>query len=95
MARGPLCFRLSEDLHVAVEDLAQRAGITTSEWVRDVLYRIVYGEPPGIDQGYITGRQLGFRMMQLAFKDAWDITPTTVEDAMERLQLGSPGRSGD
>jgi hypothetical protein len=89
---GPLCFRLPADLHAAVEDLAQQAGISTSEWVRDVLFRIVYGEPPGIDQGYMTGRQLGFRMMQLAFKDAWDMTPMTAEEATERLGVGNPGK---
>lgn len=94
MAR-PLCFRLPADLHAAVEDLASQAGVSTSEWVRDVLFRIVYGEPPGIDQGYFTGRQLGFRMMQLAFKDAWDMTPTTPEEAMARLSVGGPGKPSD
>jgi hypothetical protein len=58
-----------------------------------MLYRIVYGEPPGIEAGYIQGRQLGFRMMHLAFAEAWAATPANVEDAMGAIQAGSPGRT--
>ena len=97
MARGPLCVRLPPDIHAAVESLAETAGITASEWVRDQLFRVVYGEPPGIDQGYIAGRNLGYRAMSLIFRDAIKIAveqmPTDVESAQHLLQLGSPGRT--
>lgn len=94
MARtGPLCFRLPPDLHAAVEDAAAAAGITTSEWIRDMLHRLVYGVPPGIEEGYIQGRQLGMRVLQLTVAEAWKAMPITVDDAMAMLQAGSPGRT--
>jgi hypothetical protein len=70
--------------------MATQAGLTTSEWVRDVLHRIVYGEPLGIDAGYIQGRSLGFRVVHLAFRDAWERMPTSIEDALELLKEGNP-----
>jgi hypothetical protein len=74
--------------------MADNAGITTSEWVRDMLQRIVYGQPPGIDEGYMQGRALGFRVMHLAFRNAWDASPTNVDDALAMVTAGSPGRAG-
>ncbi|MGH7177181.1 MAG: CopG family transcriptional regulator [Tepidisphaeraceae bacterium] len=85
MANNPMCLRISDDLRYAVDDLAAKAGLSTSEWIRTALFQIVYGEPPGIDQGYMAGRQIGFRMMQAAFHEAWGIMPTTIEEAMVRL----------
>jgi hypothetical protein len=91
MARpAPLAFRLPPDLHAAIEDMAANAGVTVSEWVRDMLHRIVYGEPPGIDAGYIQGRSLGFRVVHLAFRDAWERMPTNIEDALAMITAGNP-----
>jgi hypothetical protein len=92
---NPLCFRLPPDLHAAVTHAADAAGITTSEWVRDMLHRLVYGEPPGIDAGYIQGRQLGFRMVSLALRDAWNASPATIEGAMAAIQAGQPPHDED
>lgn len=87
---APLCFRLPPDLHAAVASMAENAGISTSEWVRITLHQIVYGQPPGIDDGYIQGRQLGFRVMMLYFNEAWKNKPNTVDEAMAMLQVGNP-----
>ena len=90
---GPLCLRLPADLHAAVVQMAEASQITTSEWVRDMLFRIVYGTPPGIDEGYMHGRALGMRIVHHALKTAADHLPTTAEEAQAMLQLGSPGRT--
>jgi hypothetical protein len=91
MARQDIiCARLPPDLHAAVAEMASSAGITTSEWVRDMITRIVYGQPPGIDEGYRQGRALGFRMMHLAFRQAWENAPDTIEAAMPIIQAGNP-----
>ena len=90
---SPLCLRLSDDLHAAVIEMAEQQGVTTSEWMRDMLHRVVYNEPPGVEAGYMQGRQLGFRMLHLAFAETWKNLPTNVEDAMAMLQAGSPGRT--
>jgi len=88
---APLCFRLPPDLYAAVTEMAEAEGVTTSEWVRDMLQRIVYGQPPGIDEGYMQGRSLGFRMMHVAFRDAWAQMPTDVHEAMQRIQAEARG----
>jgi len=88
---SPLCIRLPPDLQAAVDHAAAAQGVTVSEWVRDMLHRLVYGEPPGIDAGYIQGRQLGFRMVSIALRDAWAASPATIEEAMAAIQMGSPG----
>ena len=90
---GPRCFRLPPDLDAAIDQAAEAAGITPSEWIRDMLHRIVYGEPPGIEEGYIQGRQLGFRVMQLGLAELWKTLPGNVDDAMGMIQAGSPGRT--
>lgn len=94
----PLCIRLSTDLHIAVTQLAQNQGMSISEWVRDMLYRIVYNNAPGVEEGYIQGRQIGvaatFSVIRRAIEQAVQELPTTAEDAIPLTQLGSPGRGG-
>lgn len=86
MSTTTMAFKVPADLHTAIVDMAERNGVTVSEWIRDQMHRIVYGEPLGMEQGYIEGRQLGFRSMQLAFKRAWDLTPEDVESAVVEMQ---------
>jgi hypothetical protein len=93
VAHPTLCFKVPADLHTAIVEMAERSGVTASEWLRDQMHRIVYGEPLGMEQGYIEGRQLGFRTLQLVFKDAWDDMPETIEDAVAKMQEYSRTRS--
>jgi len=92
----PLCVRLPDDLHLAVIQLAQDNGMSPSEWMRDMLFRLIYGAPPGIEEGYLQGRNIGIaaamKTIHLAVKNAIDAMPGTVEEAMPLTQLGSPGR---
>jgi|SRR5882672_6919503 len=90
--RGPLCLRLPEDLQAAVYQLAEENGVSPSEFVRDLIFRVVYGEPLGINEGYMQGRALGFRVLQLALSRLE--MPSTAEDAVQFLQDSpSPGRT--
>jgi hypothetical protein len=92
MARGPMCLRLPDDLHHAVHQMADQQGITSSEWVRDLVFRAVYGEPLGISEGYLQGRAVGYKIVHLALGGLR--TPDTVEEAMSLLQAStSPGRT--
>jgi len=88
----PLCLRLSDDLHMAVIQLAQDQGMNVSEWMRDLLFRVVYGEPPGVNEGYIQGRQIGIAAAFTVIREAIEALPATAEEAMPLTQLGSPGR---
>lgn len=92
----PLCLRLPDDLHLAVVQLAANAGMNTSEWMRDVLFRVVYGEPPGVDEGYTQGRQIAvaatFAVVREAISQALASLPATAEEAIPLGQVGSPGR---
>ena len=95
-ANKPLCLRLPLDLRMAVEQLAANAGVGISEWMRDMLYRTVYGTPPGIEEGYVQGRQIAtsaaFALIRAAVAQALDQLPATAEEAIPLTQLGSPGR---
>lgn len=88
--QGPICVRLPPDLLAAVTEMADSSGITLSEWLRDMVARLVYGQPLGIDEGYLQGRALGFRVMHLAFQQAWAQAPKTIAEAMPMLQAGNP-----
>jgi hypothetical protein len=90
--RGPLCLRLPDDMHAAVHQLAEQQGVSTSEWIRDLIFRTVYGEPLGISEGYFAGRAIGFKVMHRLL--GMIRVPQTVEEAMSFLQsLTSPGRT--
>ena len=82
---------------MAVEQLAANAGVGVSEWLRDMLYRTVYGEPPGVEEGYLQGRQIAtsaaFALIRAAISQALDQLPATAEEAIPLTQLGSPGRT--
>lgn len=82
----PLCIRLPDDIHTAIVAAAKEIGVTSSEYVRDILYRAVYHEPLGIEQGYIEGRQIGFRTLQLVFGDCYEHMPPTVQEAVALVQ---------
>jgi hypothetical protein len=87
MAAHPtMCFKVPIDLQTAIVAMAERDGVSVSEWLRDKVHRIVYGEPLGMEQGYLEGRQLGFRMLQLLFQQTWDQAPATLEDALQLMQ---------
>lgn len=91
-ARGPLCLRLSDDLHAAVYQMAEQQGVSSSELLRDLISRAVYGEPFGIDEGYLRGRALGYTMVQRALQYL-DI-PASAEEAIQLIQNNpSPGRT--
>lgn len=92
---SPLCFRLPVDLHQAVEHAAANANMSISEWVRDMLYRVVYADPPGVQEGYLAGRALGLRLMNEQFRQAALALPESVEEAMTLALNGSPGRTGN
>jgi hypothetical protein len=94
----PLCLRLPDDLHLAVVQLARDANMNTSEWMRDVLFRVVYGEPPGVDEGYAQGRQIAtaaaLALIRDAVLQAVASLPATAEEAIPLTQGGSIGRRG-
>lgn len=90
--RGPLCLRLSEDLHAAAHQMAEQEGVSSSEWIRNLIYRATYNEPCGIDEGYLRGRALGYQMVQRALRFL-DIPPNA-DEAMQIMQSEtSPGRT--
>lgn len=89
----PLCVRLPPDLHAAVASMASAAGLTTSEWVRGLLNQAIYGDPLNVEAGYFQGRQIGFRMMQRAFAEAYNQTPPAVEDALKLIQQDNEERN--
>jgi hypothetical protein len=89
----PICLRMPQDLHAAIEQLSAQAGLSTSEWIRDVLYRAIYGEPPGENQGYVNGRQIGYQILMLAFRDASRSVPESAEEAMKVLRTTPPIRA--
>ena len=91
---SPVCVRLPLDLHHAVEHAAANANMSVSEWVRDMLYRVVYADPPGIQEGYLAGRSLGLRLMNEQFRQCALALPDSVEEAMTYALNGSPGRTG-
>ncbi len=86
MASGPLCVRLPPDLHAAVDSAATEAGVSTAEWIRDILFRVVYSAPPGVEEGYMQGRRVGLQIARLAIHEAWNQMPDNIEDAMAKLQ---------
>ena len=89
---GPLCLRLPEDLRAAVHQMAEQNGVSPSELVRDLIFRFVYGEPPGIAEGYMQGRAIGYQVAQQALASVQ--MPDNVEDAIRILQAShSPGRT--
>lgn len=92
MARGPLCVRLPEDLELAVHQSAEQSGVSPSEFIRDLIFRSVYGEPLGIAEGYMQGRAVGYKIVQLVLGGIQ--LPDNVEDAIAMLQTArSPGRT--
>jgi len=82
----PLCVRLPDDLLAAVHQHAEQSGVTTSEWIRDLIFRVVYGEPLGMDEGYVQGRNVGYRILLMACREAWQHAPATIEDAIKLIQ---------
>jgi hypothetical protein len=78
--KGPICFRLPDDLHMAINQMAEAQGLTTSELVRDILYRLVYNDVPTVDEGFIAGRTLGLsvalKIGARVFMEMRDMTPT-------------------
>jgi hypothetical protein len=83
---NPMCLRLPDDLQAAVAQMATEAGVTTSEWIRDLLFRTVYGEPLGVNEGYLHGRSVGYRVAMLACAEAWKHMPATIEDGLKAMQ---------
>ena len=80
MAAGhPFCIRLTPDLLAAVQQLAQNEQVSPSEWARNLIYRTVYGEPLGIDEGYHHGKQAAFTatlaVVQAALQQAMSELP--------------------
>ena len=79
LKKGPICFRLPDDLHMAINQMAEAQGVTTSELVRDVLFRLVYNDAPGVDEGFIAGRTLGLsvalRIGARIFSEMQHMTP--------------------
>jgi hypothetical protein len=94
MKVSPLCLRLPPDLRAAIASAAEASGLTLSEWVRDMLHRIIYNEPPGIEAGYMQGRALGFTLTRSvlleALGEAAQTVPTSLEEGMARIQRGVP-----
>jgi hypothetical protein len=92
MARGPLCLRLPEDLHAAVHHMAAEQGVSSSEWIRDLIFRVVYDQPLGMEEGYLHGRAIGVKAVMIALRSL--AVPETAEEAMRLLQTStSPGRT--
>jgi hypothetical protein len=88
--QDPICLRLPPDMRVAVTQLAEQQGLNISEWIRELIYRAIYGEAPGVDQGYMQGRALGFQValqgLQTALFEAEERLPPSAEAALPFLQ---------
>lgn len=65
---------------MAINQMAEAQGLTTSELVRDILYRLVYNDVPTVDEGFIAGRTLGLsvalKIGARVFMEMRDMTPT-------------------
>jgi hypothetical protein len=90
---GPLSLRISDDVRAGAHQAAEAAGLSLSEWCREVIYRAVYGEPMGADQGYVLGRAIAYKVAMRMFGQVE--MPGSVEDGVRFLQSleGSPGRT--
>jgi len=75
----------------AAAQYAEQAGVSLSEWCREVIYRAVYGEPATMEQGYMQGRAIAYQVFRLAMGELE--IPATAEEGVRFLQEhGSPGR---
>jgi hypothetical protein len=91
---NPMCLRLPDDLQAAVAQMAAEAGVTTSEWIRDLLFRTVYGEPLGVNDGYLHGRSIGYRVAVMAYRDTLGAMPETVEAGLALIEKQKTKRRG-
>jgi hypothetical protein len=80
-----LSLRLPFDLHAAVTQLAETAGVTTSEWLREVIYQAVYNEPQSANEGFMQGRALGMQLARHVLSMAYEHLPNSMEEAMTIL----------
>ena len=79
-----------------MHQLSAAQGASPSEWIRDVIFRAVYGEPLGIAEGYLHGRAIGYRLVRVLIQRMLNDVqaPETVEEGMSLLQsFNSPGRT--
>lgn len=85
-----ISLRLPEDLRIAVETAAQTEGVTTSEWIRAMLFKLVYDEPLGASEGYIEGRRIGYGAMLTSLRDAASKVPKSIDEATKLVRRGNP-----
>jgi len=93
---SPLCVRLTEDLRVAAHQLASQQGMTLAEWLRDLVYRTVYGTTPDVTEGYYQGRTAGLHVVMAVatrvLDELRDLTPEQAQAFVAETLPGRPGR---
>jgi hypothetical protein len=84
--KGVLSIRLTPDILAAAAAYAEQAGVSLSEWVREVVYRAVYKEPATMDQGYMQGRAIGYQVVVQTLRQLEENLPPSVEEGSRYLQ---------
>ncbi len=82
-----LAVRLSGDLCSAVEDACAQQGITTSEFLRELIQNWCYGKSAlqAPSDGYRQARAMATQLANIAVSQALQSLPDTVEGAAQML----------